>query len=240
MMPPMQVQRALVVTAHPDDVDFGAAGAVWGWTSSGIEVIYCVVTDGDNGGFDPGVPRGDIPGIRRAEQTAAAAEVGVTDVRFLGYQDGSLQVTLDLRRDLTRVIRQVRPQRVLTHSPERNWRNIYASHPDHLAVGEATACAVYPDARNPFQFPEQLAEEGLTDHVVGELWLMGGPRPDHFVDVTGSFDKKLAALRHHVSQMTDPAGGAPANLRGRLQSNAERGGLPAGHLAEAFQIVRID
>ncbi|HVM21574.1 MAG TPA: PIG-L deacetylase family protein [Egibacteraceae bacterium] len=236
----MSVEQILVITAHPDDVDFGAAATVWGWTSAGTRVTYCVVTDGDNGGFDPDVPRQDIPGIRRAEQQAAAAEVGVDDVRFLGFPDGSVTVTMELRRALTRVIRQVRPQRVLTHSPERNWRNIYASHPDHLAVGEAAACAVYPDARNPFQFPELLRDEGLTDHIVNELWLMGGPSPDRFVDVTDAYDKKLAALQHHASQMTDPAGGAPANLRDRMRSNAERGGLPAGHLAEAFQVVLID
>lgn len=235
----MTVEQILVVTAHPDDVDFGAAGTVAVWTSAGIAVTYCIVTDGDNGGFDPAVPRSEIPGIRRAEQQAAARHVGVTDVRFLGYSDGSVAVTLELRRDIVRVIRQVRPQRVLTHSPERNWAAIQASHPDHLAVGEATACAVYPDARNPFQFPELLVEEGLDEHTVSELWLIGSPRPNEFCDVTQTYNAKVAAVESHVSQMTDPEGAAPPRMRERLLDNADRGGLPSGHLAEAFQIVHI-
>ena len=235
----MTVERALVVTAHPDDVDFGAAGTIAAWTASGIEVTYCIATDGDRGGFDPNVPRAEIPGIRRAEQVRAAVEVGVHDVRFLGYFDGAVTVTLDLRRDISRVIRQIRPQRVLTHSPERNWAHLGASHPDHLAVGEATVCAVYPDARNPFQFPELLADEGLADHIVHELWLLGGPRPNQFCDITETLDRKIAAVESHASQMTDPSGGAPAMLRTRLEENAERGGLPEGHVAEAFQVVHI-
>ena len=121
-----EVQRALVIVAHPDDVDFGAAGTVATWTGAGIEVAYCIVTDGDAGGFDPNVPRAEIPGIRRAEQTAAAKVVGVSDLAFLGYPDGRLTATLDLRRDLAREIRRVRPQRVLCPSPERNWQRIFA------------------------------------------------------------------------------------------------------------------
>jgi LmbE family N-acetylglucosaminyl deacetylase len=235
----MTADRILVLTAHPDDVDFGAAGTVAGWTEAGATVTYCVVTPGDGGGFDPAVPRDQIPTIRRAEQVASANVVGVTDVRFLDYRDGWVTATPDLRRDLSRVIRDVRPQRVLTHSPERNWSNIYASHPDHLAVGEAASCAVYPDARNPFQYPELLADEGLAEHIVSELWLMGGPHPNHFTDVTDTYDRKLAALRCHASQMTDPAGGAPANLHLRMRRNAELGGMPDGRLAEAFQVVVI-
>jgi LmbE family N-acetylglucosaminyl deacetylase len=161
-------EQILTVTAHPDDVDFGAAGSVAAWTAQGAVVTYCVVTDGDAGGFDPAVPRADIPAIRRAEQTAAAAEVGVKDLVFLGYPDGRLQATLELRRDISRVIRQVRPQRVVCQSPDRLWDRLFASHPDHLAAGEATICAVYPDARNPFAFPELMAE-GLEPHVVSEV-----------------------------------------------------------------------
>src|SRR5437870_2619747 len=118
MLDDAEVERILVVTAHPDDVDFGAAGTVATWTDKGIEVAYCIVTDGDAGGFDPGVPRSDIPAIRRAEQEAAAKQVGVDDVTFLGYPDGRLEVSIELRRDIARVIRRVRPQRVVTQSPE--------------------------------------------------------------------------------------------------------------------------
>jgi LmbE family N-acetylglucosaminyl deacetylase len=230
------VERALVVTAHPDDVDFGAAGTVAGWVDAGVEVTDCVVTDGDAGGFDPTVARADIPGIRRAEQEAAAAVVGVRDVRFLGYPDGRLVVSIELRRDISRVIRQVRPQRLLCQSSERNYQRIYASHPDHLAAGEATLCAVYPDARNPFAHTELLADEGLDPWSVHETWLMVGAGRAHHVDVTDTFDRKLEAILSHASQMTDPAG-LETRMRSWLSDNAAAGGLPDGRLAEAFQVV---
>jgi LmbE family N-acetylglucosaminyl deacetylase len=226
-------QQILVITAHPDDVDFGAAGSVAAWTAAGAHVTYCVVTDGDAGGFDPTVPRSEIPGIRRAEQTAAAGEVGVTDLIFLGYPDGRVEATVALRRDLTRVIRQVRPERVVSPSPERLWERVFASHPDHLAVGEAALCAVYPDSRNPFAFPE-LAQSGLEAHVVREVWMMASPRSDTFVDVTDTFDKKVAALRSHVSQETDRDGQLANRLRGWLSLNARQAGWADGSLAEAF------
>ena len=108
----------------------------------------------------------------------------MTDVRFLGHPDGRLQPTIELRRDISRVIRQVRPERVVTQSPERRWDFIFASHPDHLAAGEAAVCAVYPDARNPFAHPELLDEEGLEPWSVGELWIMGGPEANVAVETT--------------------------------------------------------
>ena len=226
------IERALVVTAHPDDVDFGAAGTVATWTDQGIEVTYCIVTDGDAGGHDPTVDRSLIAGIRRAEQEAAAKEVGVSEVIFLGYPDGRLSVSLDLRRDISRVIRQVRPDRVICQSPERNWRSLFASHPDHLAAGEATMCAIYPDARNPFAFPELMAE-GLAAHVVDEMWVMAAPTTNTYIDVTDVFDRKVAALRRHVSQL-DPANDVTGFLRAFLGVNAAAGGLAEGRLAEAF------
>ena len=142
--------RALVVTAHPDDVDFGAAGTVASWVAQGTRVTYCIVTDGDAGGFDPAVPRSEIPRIRRAEQVAAARILGVEDVRFLGYRDGELEVTQGLRRDISRIIREVRPERMLIQSPDRNWNRLQSSHPDHLAAGEAAiAAAIMKPAAMP-------------------------------------------------------------------------------------------
>jgi LmbE family N-acetylglucosaminyl deacetylase len=225
--------RILVITAHPDDVDFGAAGSIAVWTAAGARVTYCVITDGDAGGFDEAVPRAEIPGIRRAEQTAAAAAVGVSDLVFLGYPDGRLEVTLDLRRDLAGVIRRVRPGRVVAQSPERNWERLFASHPDHLAAGEAAMCAVYPDARNPFAFPE-LAAAGLGAHVVDEVWVTGSNRADTFVDISSTFDRKIAALRAHVSQETDRDGNLEARMRAWAAAGAAGAGLPAGALAEGF------
>jgi LmbE family N-acetylglucosaminyl deacetylase len=229
------VTRALVVMAHPDDVDFSAAGTVATWTDAGIEVAYLMVTDGDAGGFDDEMPREEIAPLRRTEQRAAAKCVGVTDVRFLGYPDGRVEATLDLRRDIARVIRQVRPDRVVIPSPERNYQRLAPSHPDHRAVGSAALDAVYPDSRNPYAFPE-LRAEGHEAWTAREVWITGGGAGDHFVDVTEVFDRKLAALRSHVSQIShqDDIEGM---LRGFLSANAERGGLGEGRLAEAFQIV---
>jgi len=235
--PAEHVDRVLCVVAHPDDIDFGAAGTIAGWTAAGTEVSYCIVTDGDAGGFDE-TPRDQMGPLRRAEQTAAAKEVGVTDLHFLGHPDGRLELTLDLRRDITRVIRQVRPQRVVTTSPERFWERIGASHPDHMTVGESTLRAVYPDARNPFAFPELLADEGLEAWTVDEVWVSASPRADHAVDVTDLVDRKFAALRSHVTQVShQPAGQLEEFVSGWMRETARAHGLPEGRLAESFHVV---
>lgn len=233
MLDDAEVQRVLVVAAHPDDIDFGAAGTIAGWVARGVEVAYCVCTDGDAGGFDPDVPRADIPGIRRAEQLAAAACVGVQDVRFLGYRDGDLTVTQALRRDISRAVRQVRPDIVLLQSPERNWDRIPGSHPDHLAAGEATMHAIYPDARNRFAHPELFTDEGLEPWTVREAWVMAHPTRDHYVDITDHFDAKVAALRAHVSQ-TSHIPDLERFLRDWGEAAAAAAGMPEGRLAEAF------
>jgi LmbE family N-acetylglucosaminyl deacetylase len=230
-----EVERALVVTAHPDDVDFGASGTVSTWSDAGVAVTYCVCTDGQAGGFDPELPRERIPEIRRAEQIAAAQVAGVTDVRFLGYVDGELEVTRDLVRDIVRVIRQVRPQRVMLMNPERWWDRIGASHADHMASGEATIRAVYPESRNPFAFPELLADEGLDAWTVPEVWVMAVPDPNHFVDVTDQFERKIRAIMAHESQHPD-RDKVPDMVRTWMVGNAERAALPEGRLAEAFRV----
>jgi len=232
-----EVARILVITAHPDDVDFGMAGTVATWTDAGIEVVYCIVTNGEAGGSDPSVSRAEMVILRQAEQIAAAKCVGVSDVRFLGYPDGRLEASLDLRRDLARVIRQVRPDRVACPSPERNYARMPASHPDHRAAGSAALDAVYPDARNPFAFPE-LADEGLEPWIVPEVWISGGPQLTHYVDVTDTSDRKIAALRAHESQ-TSHMDNLADMLRGWLSRSAAMGGLPEGRLAEAFQVLEI-
>ena len=230
------IKTILVVTAHPDDVDFGAAGSVAAWTDKGIDVRYCIATDGDAGGFDPAVPRSEIPRIRREEQTRAAKTVGVTELYFLGHPDGRLQPTLELRRDISRVIRRVRPDRMLCPSPERNLTRLYASHPDHLAAGEAAVCAVYPDSRNPWAHPELLQEEGLEPHTVPELWLMATNDTDHFVDTTAQIERKIAALLCHESQMPDP-GRIPKLITEWGETVASRAGLPPGRYAEGFRVI---
>jgi LmbE family N-acetylglucosaminyl deacetylase len=146
-----------------------------------------------------------------------------------------VEATLALRRDLARVIRQVRPQRVVCPSPERNYARMGASHPDHRAVGSAALDAVYPDSRNPFAFPE-LGEGGLAAWTVAEVWIPGGVAPNHYVDVTGTFERKIAALRAHESQ-TGHMERLEEFLRGWLARTAGQAGLPEGRLAEAYQVI---
>jgi LmbE family N-acetylglucosaminyl deacetylase len=180
--------------------------------------------------------RTEMAELRRAEQTAAAKVVGVTDLRVLAHPDGRVLPTLDLRRDISRVIRPVRPQRVIGMSPERSYERIYASHPDHLATGEATLAAVYPDSRNPFAHPELLEQEGLEPWTVEEVYLVAIAEPDTYVDTTEMIDRKLDALRCHVSQHPDPDS-LEELLRGWGSMIARRAGFPEGHLAEGFRRV---
>lgn len=236
MLPESEITRVLVVTAHPDDADFGAAGTVALLTDRGVEVTYLLVTDGDAGGNERATDHAGMAGLRRAEQTAAAACVGVTDLRFLGYPDGTVVASPELRRDIARVIRQVRPDLVITHHPDRNYRFIAPSHPDHRAVGAAALDAVYPDARNPYAFPELLEREGLEAWTVREVWLTGGPQVDHWVDITPAIDRKLAALRAHESQVAHVAGFAES-VRESFAAWGAQAGLPEGHYAEGFQVV---
>jgi LmbE family N-acetylglucosaminyl deacetylase len=184
--------------------------------------------------------RAETAVVRQAEQRAAAACVGVRDIVFRDHPDGAVVASLALRRDITRVIRRTRPDRVLTSSPEINWQQLPTAHPDHRAVGEATLAAVFPDARNPQAHPKLLAEEGLEPWSVRELWLADSPAwlRNQVVDVTAAFDKRLAALRAHTSQV-----GGIADLegfvRGYLGENGRRHGLTDGQLAEEFQVVDI-
>jgi LmbE family N-acetylglucosaminyl deacetylase len=229
-----EIERALVVTAHPDDVDFGAAGTVAMMTDAGVHVSYCIVTDGDAGGFDTSMARHDMAQLRRKEQTDAAKVVGVTDLFFLGYGDGRVQVTLQLRADISAVIRRVRPRVVIAQSPQRILDRIYYSHPDHLAAGEATLCAVYPDARNPFAFPE-LFQESLEPWAVNEVWIQGADGTNT-IDVTDAVDRKIAALMCHVSQHTDPQR-TETMVREWMSNTAKQFALPDGASAETFRVV---
>jgi LmbE family N-acetylglucosaminyl deacetylase len=234
---PAEALTILMIVAHPDDVDFGSGGSVATWTGAGHRVEYCLVTDGDAGGYDEGISRADMATLRREEQTAAAEILGVSDLHFLGWPDGRLYVTHELRRDLARVIRKVRPDRVVTQSPTRNLRSMYGSHPDHTAVGEAAMCAVYPDARNPFAHPELLAEEGLEAHTVSEVWISHmGEGADHYVDTTDAYERKVEALRAHESQTAHMD-----DLRGRMWAwgrvQAKAAGFGEGRLAEGYVVL---
>jgi LmbE family N-acetylglucosaminyl deacetylase len=228
-------ERVLVVCAHPDDVDFGAAGTVAALTARGTHVTYCLVTSGEAGSDHLPIEGHELSTLREAEQTAAAAAVGVDDLVFLHHPDGALESTLAVRRDITATIRRARPDVVICQSPDRMLERIFASHPDHLAAGEATLCAVYPDARNPRAFPE-LLEQHLAPHTVREVWLMAHTGADLYVDVTDTFDHKIAALRAHRSQ-TEHRDDLEPMIRGWLTMTAEAGGFGVDRLAEAFKIV---
>jgi len=239
MLSSNEIERLLVVTAHPDDVDFGSAGTVANLTDDGVEVVYCLVTDGQAGGHDRSIPRAEMAMIRREEQTKAAAEVGVTRLHFLGHMDGTVEATMQLRHDISRIIREVRPQVVITHSPIRSLDSTYGSHPDHTATGEAAMCAVYPDARNPFAFVGMPCAD-LQDWTVDEVWITFGPGAQDadrgVVDITRQIERKIRALRCHESQHQDPDA-TMGRVREWYKSIATDNGLPAGASAETFRVI---
>jgi LmbE family N-acetylglucosaminyl deacetylase len=173
--------------------------------------------------------------IRREEQTKAAAELGVSELVFLGRMDGEVTFDHSLRHDITRVIRQAQPHIVIMHPPEIDVRSVYGSHADHVAAGQATWAAVYPDARNPFAFPELLTS-GLEPWAVDEMWIINHPLANATIDITDQFDRKIRALRCHASQHADPDGMAE-RVREWNARNASAGGLEPGRLAEIFYVA---
>lgn len=237
-LPDSEIKRVLVVSAHPDDSDFGASGTIASWIAQGIKVSYCICTNGDQGGEESGIPVEEMPAVRQREQRAAGAAIGVTDITFLNYRDGSLEPTIGLRKDIVRAIRIAQPDRMVIQSPERNWERIGASHPDHLAAGEAAIQAVYPDARNPYAFPD-LLDVGIKPWRVKEVWVTSHASADHFVDITDFFHLKMAALHAHASQTAHNAE-LENMVRSWGERNATVGGLPEGRIAEAFKIVNTN
>lgn len=236
--PRLAPSRVLVVVAHPDDIDFGVAGTVAHLTEAGSHVAYCLVTSGEAGEDDMTVTAEELAATREAEQTAAANKVGVQTLHWLHHPDGMVEPGLELRCDIARVIRIEKPDLVITQSPFRNLESTYGSHPDHLATAEATMRAVYPDARNPRSFTDQLLEQGFAPHTVPEMWVSQN-EPDLFVDITDVFDRKIAALRSHASQVAKRD--ADVDLNVMLGEWGERlaklGDMPAGRRAEAFRVV---
>ncbi len=229
---PQQI-TILVVAAHPDDIEFGLAGSIARWTSEGHRVVYCLVTDGAAGSNQPDADLRALAELRRQEQLAAAQVVGVHEVRFLGYADGTLQPTLDLRRELTRLIRELRPFRVVCQDPTTVFfSNNYINHPDHRAAGEATIYAVFPSAETRPIFPELLSE-GYEPHHVSELYLDLTLAPDTYVDISDSIERKLAALRCHATQV------GPEVEPWVREWGAEAGVKAGCAYAEAFRVMRL-
>jgi LmbE family N-acetylglucosaminyl deacetylase len=228
------IERALVVIAHPDDAEFGAAATIAHLVAGGARVDYVVTTDGGKGTEDPAVTPEMLSTMRVAEQRAAADILGVSEIVHLGYPDGYLVPTLDVRRAITRQIRRFRPDLVITWSPQRRLDgNPYIGHPDHLATGEAALAAVYPAARDRLNFPELASDEGLEPWKVRQVLLMGVEQPNLHVDVTDTFDVGMRALLAHASQV-----GGRDDVEQRVRERARDAGEPHGmELAQSFLSV---
>ena len=196
-----EIERVMAVMAHPDDMEFTCGGSLARMTAQGVEATLVVCTRGNRGG-EGDRTEAELERVRESEQRAACEVLGVQNLEILGHDDGYLTPSLELRADITRMIRKHRPNLVICPNPVRHFGFIYGNHPDHLAVGEAAMAAVYPTARNPMAVPE-LGREGLEKWVVDWVWV-GGTMPedvDHFVDVTAQMEAKLKALMAHQSQL---------------------------------------
>lgn len=229
------LESALVIFSHPDDAEFGAAPAIAALTRAGARVDYVVTTDGGKGTDDPAVSPDRLAEIRVGEQRAAADVLDVGEIVHLGYADGYLTPSLELRRDIVRQIRRFRPDLVIAQNPQRRTDgNPYIAHPDHLATGEATLAAVYPAARDRHNFPE-LLDEGLEPWKVRQVLVTGVERPNLWIDVSETFATGLAALRCHASQVDDWAA-----VEERLRERSAEAGRPVGlSLAQAFLSVLL-
>ena len=233
-----EIKRILVVMAHPDDCDFGAGGTIAQWTAKGIHVSYCIITNGDQGGEESDVLLEEMALVRQREQRDAGLALGVKDIQFLNYRDGSLMPSIELRKEIVREIRRAQPDRMVIQSPERNYERIFASHPDHLAAGETALQAVYPDSRNPYAFTD-LKADGFEPWRVKEVWITGSPTPNHFVDFTETFSKKMAALHAHRSQTAHNLE-LENMVRSWGEKNAEANGLSSGSVVEIFKVINTD
>jgi len=234
-------ERVLVVVAHPDDVDFGTAGTMAALVNAGSHVSYCLVTSGEAGEDDMTESVEALVALRQGEQHAAAAAVGVEEVHWLGHPDGRVINDLNLRRDISRVIRTVRPDVVVAQPTTANWDRIYGSHPDHLATAWATMAAVYPDSRNPRAHPE-LLRDGYAPHSVSQVWMMGMAASEGtmmHVDITDTFEQKVKALRCHSSQ-TDRIEELEGLLREWASGVASTANMTKGRLAEGFRVISTD
>lgn len=196
-----EIERVAVIFAHPDDAEFGSAGTSAKLVAAGKRVYYVVVTDGSKGSSDPSITPQDLVALRQKEQRDAAAIIGVSDVAFLGFEDGMLEPSIAVKKAVVAAIRRFKPDVVICPSPERNLElNVRVQHPDHLAAGEAALAAIYPLARDRMTFPD-LLKQGLEPHPVAEAWVTGTTTPDFFVDITDHLDIKIRALKAHVSQV---------------------------------------
>ena len=226
-------KRILTIFPHPDDAETAAGGTLVTWARQGHQITLCLLTDGDKGTSDASLPRDHLIALRMGEQERAAARLNA-DVIYLGYEDGLIQPTIDLRRDLVRVMRRVRPHVVVANDPTVWFRlGAYINHPDHRATGQAVVEALYPAVKKAQIFPE-LLQEGLEPHVVDEVWLTPTDHPDQWVDVTDVFEEKMALICDHASQFP-PEAARIVFTRLARDAGAGRG----MNLAESFRTLRL-
>ena len=224
----MRFASALVVFAHPDDAEYMCGGTVALWAREGTDVHYCVITDGSAGSNEPGASREEMAIVRECEQRAAAEVLGVKSLSFLGYRDGELEVNLETRRAVTRVVRRIRPEVILAPDPQRLWSvSGYINQSDHKAAGVLALSSVMPDSPTRLQFTE-LLDEGLKPFEIANLWL-SAEEPDTYVDIGKTLDIKLEALTRHESQHRDAS---PDWVRERARELGEQAGV---EYAEAFR-----
>ena len=196
-----EFKRGMVVVAHADDAEYGCSGTVAKLCSEGWEMVYVLCTDGSKGSSDREMTREELVRIRREEQINAGKALGLKDIAFLDYEDSMLEPTLELRRDIAREIRRHRPDVLICNHPLRTLDGGWGiGHPDHLASGEAALAAVFPTARDHMTFPE-LLEAGFEPHKVAEVWIMGHPEPDLWIDVSDHMDTAVKAIMQHVTQV---------------------------------------
>ncbi len=228
-------ERVLVVAAHPDDIEFGAAGTIARWVAEGASARYLLVTRGDKGSDDPDADVAALASLREDEQRAAAAVIGVEGVDFLDEPDGQVEPSLQLRERITRAIRSYRPEIVMTHDPTVLFvNNEWVNHPDHRAVGQTTVDAVFPTARDPLNFREHL-DLGLAAWKVAELYLWSTNEANQLVDIAGTLDAKIEALGRHASQFRS-FGEIERWVSRRSEELGERAGYRA---AEGFRRVTL-
>jgi LmbE family N-acetylglucosaminyl deacetylase len=228
--------RALVVFAHPDDAEFSVAGTVAVWVGGGTEVTYVCVTDGSAGSNEAGARREQLRVVRETEQRAACEVLGVKECTFLGFVDGTVEPTLEVRLAITREVRRFRPDVLVAPDPTRYWdeERTYINHPDHRAVGQACLAVVNPDAPTRPQFAE-LLDEGLEPFEIPNLWIPTyGTDADTFVDISETIGTKIEALRCHESQILDWP--VEEGLRARAKARGVARGLD---YAESFRTFRF-
>ncbi len=228
-----QPGTALAVVAHPDDVEFNFGGTVALWVAAGWRVVYVIVTRGDKGSDDPAMTSERLAELRAGEQRAAATFMGAAGVEFLGHDDGGLEPTLAVRRDIARQIRRHRPHRMIVTDPASLYEGRYIQHPDHLAAAQAALAATYA-ARDRLTMPE-LLREGLEPHGVAEVYIYGSRDSDLWIDIGPTLERKKAALRLHRSQVSEEFLGLVAAI---ARETAGRAPQPRPEFAEAFRLVK--